>query len=455
MAYWGKRLKKKTESKRILLGDGINTFFPASKIKRSEATSSFNLSTHRYPSLSVRKGRENYSTAITTPNGIGTYLDANLHVVDGTTWKRWTGSAWTNVQTGLTNARANFVLYNTALSRFMICMNGTNKFAWDGTTVTTLTDAPATRLYCVDDYRLYALKDYTLYASAGGDITDWTTVLDAAELTLAGADGQATAITSIKNKTICFYENSMHVLYGNDPYDYYMNDPMNYGCLGDRAFIEHYGKLYFLWKDGLYVYSGGTPDKVSDKAKTYIEGINKTYRNLCCMGKHEKYIYISIPYGTATTNNITLEYDTQLDIWNIHNEGYTGFTNIAGDLIGLDKDGQSWEINSGDDDEGDDISWEWISGMIDYESISNNKTISDLYFAIYLPAGSTLQVYYSTGGDFKLLNTFKDNREEQITRIKVPMEILSNIPRYQLKLVGTGQCYIDQMDEYFRIKPRL
>lgn len=458
MAYFMNTIKGKNENIQLTLGDGINTYLPESKIKRSECISNLNVSNHKYPSLSVRRGRQTYATAITTVNGMGIYLDAYLHVLDGTTWKRWDGAAFQNVQTGMANAAANFVIFSVSGTngKNIICVDGTNKKAWNGVSITDMPDAPATNLYTFDDRRLYALLGQTLYHSAGGSITDWTTALDAGTIILAGCFGTERAICTYRDTVISFYDNSMHVLYGNDPYDFYASDAMEFGCYGQKAHIEHNGKLYFIWNKALYGYAGGMPGKVSDKAKDYFDAIPAAYRNIVCMGKHEKYLYISIPYGAVTANNLTLEYDTEMDIWNVHNAGYVAFVNIAGDLIGIDNDGQTWTINSGTDDAGTAITWEWVSGWIDFGVISKNKTISKHFYSLYLPEGSTLSAYYSLDGtNFNRLNTFVADADTTITYIEIPLDILSNVSRFKIKYSGTGQCDIEQIDEYFRINQRL
>ena len=458
MAYWGtKRLNYQIEANQITLGDGENTFLSPFNIKRSESTYSRNLSSVNYPSLSVRKGRQYLATVITTPNAMGTYQGQYLHVLDGTTWKRWDGSAWQTVGSSLTNARANFVEFNTQVAKYIIIADGTNVKSWDGTTLTAIAAAPATRFFTVDDYRLYALIGNVLKCSAEGSITDWTTADDADSITLTGARGAATGIATYNDTTICFFEQSMHVLYGNDPYDFYLNDPMEYGCVSDRAILEHNGKLYFLNHDALYIYTGGRPKRISDKVKTYIDGINSTYKNLCAMGKHGKYIYLSIPYGASTTNNLTLEYDTELDAWYPHSVGYVSFVNIGTSLCGIDSTGQTWTINSGTDDDGTAISWSFITGAINHGTISQKKVLSDTWLSLDLPIGSTLTLSYSTtvdGNDFVTLNTYTASATEQVTRAQVPTTALQNVDWYRLKFEGTGPCTVYAMEESVRIIPR-
>lgn len=456
MAYWGNKVKYKTTETPFKLNGGENTYLSPFDIGKSESTYSRNLTSREYPSMSVRPGRQNEFLAVTTPYTLGQRDNTYPHVQDGTDWKRWTGSAWAVVQASLIGAAGRFLEFNTQAKRYTVLVNGTNKYAWDGTTVTTLTDAPATNLYTVDDYRLYALIGTELKCSALGSVTDWTTADDADSLTLTSAKGTGTALTSYNDVVIAWTEQSMHVLYGNDPYDFYLNDPIEDGCISDRSVIEHRGRLYFLDFGAYKVYNGGRPSEMSQKVKSYLDGINLTYKNKCIAGKQGKYIYLSIPYGTATENNLTLEYDTELDLWFPHNVGYVDFTTIGEHLYGIDSNGLLWDVNSGTDDEGTAIAWERITGVWNYGT-SKRKVISELYMTVDLPVSSTFLIYYSTtvdGDDFQLLYTAVGNATEQNTRVQIPTNILQNIDWYRLKFTGTGPCTIFSMEEHSRIKPK-
>jgi len=458
MAYWGKkRLNYQVEANQITLGDGENTFLSPFNIKRSESSYSRNLSSVNYPSLSVRKGRQHLATAISTPNGMGTYQGQFLHVLDGTTWKRWDGSAWQNVGTGFANAKANFVEFHTETAKYIIIADGTNVKSWDGTTLATITSAPITKFYAVDSYRIFALKDNYIQCSAEGSITDWTTADDADKIMLRDSNGSGTAIAKFNSNTIAWTEHSMHVLYGNDSYDFFQPPGMNFGCVSHNSVIENNGRLYFLDKDAYMVYTGGNPKRISDKVKTYIEGINPTYKSLCCAGKYGKYIYLSIPYGASTTNNLTLEYDTELDTWYPHSVGYVSFVNIGTSLCGIDSTGQTWTINSGTNDNGTAVSWSFITGAINHGTISQKKVLSDTWLSVDLPVGSTLTLSYSTtvdGNDFVALKTYTASATEQVTRAQVPTTALQNIDWYRLKFEGTGSCTIHGLEESVRIIPR-
>ena len=399
-----------------------------------------------------------YSDTVLTFNGMGQRNNEYPHALYGTTWMRWSGSAWTNVQTSLASAKAKFLEFNTEAARYTICVDGTNRYSWNGSAAASITAAPATNLYAVDDYRLYALLDSVLKCSAEGSITDWTTANDADSIAITSMVGPGTAIAAYNDLVICWSEQTMHVLYGNDPYDFYLSDPIENGCISDRSVQVHNGVLYFLDYGKFMRYVGGKPQEISQKVRTYLEAINTTYKTDCVSGKHGKYIYLSIPYGsTATENNLTLEYDTELDTWYVIPEGYNYFINIGEYLYGVDSDGVFYKMNSGTDNNGIPMAWAHITGVMNKGTVSQKKNVSDYWVVADLPSTSKLSLYYSStvdGDDFRLLHTFYGSANEQNTRIQVPTTEMQNLDWYRLKFAGTGPCTIHYVQEDLRIKAR-
>lgn len=459
MTYWGKRSLsyKSVPQPPISLGDGINSYFGPFEIKKSELTYARNISSRNYPALSVRPGRVDAFAQITTPNGLSQRNNEYPHVLDGTTWKRWDGSAWQTVQASMANAPAKFLEFNTEAKRYTVLVDGTNRKAWDGAAVTDLVAAPITPLYTMDDYRLYALIGSVLKCSAEGSITDWTTANDADTITLTSMVGPGTAIAAYNDNVVCWSEQTMHVLFGNDPYDFYLSDPIEDGCISDRSVITHNGRLYFLDFGKYKMFTGGRPEDVSQKVKTYLDAINLTYKAKCVAGKHGKYIYLSIPYGAVTANNLTLEYDTETGNWYPWDEGYVDFVNIGESFYGVASDGKFYKINSGTTNAGTAIAWSAITGVDNAKVLRQKKVISDIYVLCDLPTGSTLAVSYSTSvdnDDFTTLYTFTTSANEQNTRVRVPTTALQNIDFYRLKFSGTGPCTIHYIEPHIRVKPR-
>ena len=467
MAYWsGLRYVDKSPPPIPFGGDGVNTYNTPFELQKTELVSMKNLSNRVYPSLRTRRGTSsnfgtsNTSNYITDFNGAGVRNSSSIHITDGTVWKYYnsTGAAFVNITTQLTDSRAVILEFNTETDRYTFLTNGTDRKYWDGSAVADSTGSPSTKLYTVDDYRLYALTGSVLQCSAIGTITDWTTTDDADTIAVTGMQGTGTAIIAYNDMVICFSDQTMHILYGNDPGDFQLMDPINSGCVGHKSLTVHNGVLYFLDYDEFKVFTGGLPVEIGQKVKTYLEDINYTYKdNIICKG-WRRWIYLSIPYGASqTTNNYTLEYDTETKTWCVWDVGYDDFVTIGEDLYGVDTDGKIRKINTGTTDDGTAITWEATTGVWEGIPLRGRKVVSDIWAIVDLPSGSTMTISYSTtvdNDDFTTLASFTADSDEQNTRIKVPTSILQNITWYRLKISGTGNATIHYIEPHIRVKAR-
>lgn len=463
MAYWGKSaLRYKAKQETVLLGDGVNFFGTPYQIKKSEAWDSRNTSSRNFPALSVRPGTTvmfgTGTSAITTPNAAGVRAGTTAHIQDGTTWKYWNGSAFTNVATGITSATGKILEFNTETERLTLLFNGTDKKSWNGTgAASDLTAAPATKLVCVDDYRLYAIKDTVMYCSAIGSVSDWTTVDDADQFPITGMEGTATALTAYNDMVIAMSDKTMHILYGNDPSDFQLMDPIRCGCVSDRSVIEKNGILYFMDYNEIKQFTGGIPVNMSQRVRKYLEGIAYTYKEKICAGQWGKYLYWSIPYGAVTNNNLTLEYDTELKRWYPWDKGYLMFFNIGNDLYGITTAGVAEKLQQGTADGSTAITWSHTTGVWNTVPVKVKKTLSNMWLLIDLPVASTLTVSYSLtedANDFATLHTFTASATEQSVRMQVPTTTLQDVKFFRLKFAGTGPCSVHFLEEDLRVNSR-
>lgn len=450
MAYWKNPQDSKITSRIITLGDGVNTYNNMYAINQSEAVDSRNVSSKNYPALSVRQGSSlsfgTDSAVITTPNGAIARGSSVFHIVDGTTWKYWNGSAFVNIATGLANVTAKLLDFNRPTGTFTILLNGTDKKIYDGTTVADLTQAPDTKLICVDDDRLYALKDKIIHYSAFTDPTDFSTVFDSGTRSVSGMQGTETAIVAYQDIVIAFSDKTMHLLYGDDFENFQLMDPIQAGCISDRSIVEHDSKLYFMDYGQYKVFTGGFPVDISQKVKKYLEAINYTHKAKIVAGVQGRYIYVSIPYGSsATTNNITLEYDTETRNWYIIDKGYLNFVNIGEFLYGVRIDGVVDKMNTGTADGSTAIAWYHNTGILNAVPVKPNTTLANIYMEVLLPTGSTMTVKQcesTDDADFTLIKTLSASADEQKARIQVPTSTLASSERYRLQVAGTGPATI-------------
>jgi hypothetical protein len=202
-------------------------------------------------------------------------------------------------------------------------------------------------------------------------------------------------------------------------------------------------------------FSGGMPYDVSQKARKYLENINYTYKQNICTGQRGKYIYISFPHGKAqTTNNLTLEYDTENQTWYPWDIGFVNFFNMGEDLFGVTTGGVIKKLHQGTADDSTAITWSHDTGALDSTPIKNRKTVANFWCLVECPIGSTMKISYSTslaGNDFVSLYDFTPNALEQNVKVPVPTSILQHVPFYRLRISGTGSGTFYMLDTDIRI----
>jgi hypothetical protein len=450
-----KPIKNEHETQSFNPGMGENQFGTPFTINEAESRKSLNLSSRAFPAMQTRPGRAHAFTAITTPNALGARDNQYPHVQDGTAWKRWDGSTWQTVQGSLTSARAKIVDFTTGTTKSTILVNGTDKYSWDGSTVTNLTNFPLTSKVAVHKGRVYALVGREVKFSALNLINDWTTANNAGSITITKATSDGLAIIEYADHIVVLTGSSMHELHGTGPMNYELIDISGDGCVADRTLIEAKGVLYWLDHGEFKAYSGGMPVTISQKIQDYLKGIPDAYKYKCCCGKLGKYLYLSIPYGNVTENNLLLEYDTELKQWYPQSGNFVDFVTIGEKLYGIDSTGQIWDMDNGNDDAGTAITWYKESGAYIRQSLRQKKNLQNVYILFNQPDGSTFTVGTSStvdANDFVTRQTFTDSTSEQNQKITFDANILDYVDWYRLKLAGTGLVTIHAIEQYYRME---
>lgn len=439
-------------------GDGVNTYGTPSSISASEARKAINLCSRKLPALCVREGRVKVAPKITTPNILGERGNEVLNVLDGTTWKQLKNGEWEDIETGLTSAPGKIFDFVRGTDRNTILVNGSECYAWDGTSAVGLNQAPLTDKFISHSGRLYALRDATLKYSALNLITDWTTANDAGTVEITTAKGSGTGIVSYGGYVIVFTEFSMHQLYGTGPTNYTLSEvPGSTGTISDKSIVICNDTLYFVSFDGLYSFRGGSsPVKVSSKADEYFRNMNLSHKRKIVCGSIDNRIYISIPSkSTSTGNDLILRYDVLEDKWYPASGNVVSFTTIGNTLYGLEKDGNLWNMKSGTKDETTPINWYWESG-VRVSKPSSKQTLSELWITYDLPVDSSLNIYTSNSFDdddkWNLNASIVPNATEQNTRILIPLTQINDANWYRIKLVGAGPCTIHSIEELYRVR---
>lgn len=144
-------------------------------------------------------------------------------------------------------------------------------------TVSYLTnDAPALQWITVYQGRLWGVKDGKIYASAFNDYASWlpaTADEDSASMpwnsaTQANikADGEFTGIVTYDNHVLGFKRDFIHQT-ANTKYPFRLNDISAKGAISNLAICECSQILFYVSDDGIYAFTGGYPERISDKLK--------------------------------------------------------------------------------------------------------------------------------------------------------------------------------------------
>ncbi len=148
--------------------------------------------------------------------------------------------------------------------------------------------------------RLWGVNGGKFYASGWNDYTDWILPnaedLDGDVSSMAwvsatqsdvNADGNFTAIAVYDNHVIGFKRSYMHMIYNNkNPFR--IVDVARVGALSQKAICECNQILFFVGEDGVYAFSGGYPERISD-------GLELNSFEGAVLGADDVTLYCAIP----------------------------------------------------------------------------------------------------------------------------------------------------------------
>lgn len=452
-------------------GAGVNTFLPPLFIADDQATDLRNFNSSKYPAAKVRNGKTQISTTITNINGLGQRNNQYAHVVDGTAWKYWNGSTYVAVKTLTTNAPGTFEEFSTGTTKYTIFSNATDRFAWDGTGggggITDLTNAPLSKIFTTHKGRIYWARDNDIVYSALNLINDYSTPNDAGTIDITRIKGTMIGLHTFNDRVWAFGEYSMHGLYGTSFSNFELIDVEgNVGNISDKGTVIANKMLYWPYWDGIYEFDGATPIKVSEPyggngvtggVTTFIKGIKASLKHLIVAGAIGDYMFMSIPYGSsATSNNITLVFDTKLRQWYIRDDAFLDFVTIGNILYGIDTDGKLWDISTtATTDGGTAISWYRITKAFNEGMASSLENVNEVWVKFKLPVGSTATLAYSTleeGSTFTDLYEFDTSADMQTERIQLDVTDIYDAEQYRFEIYGTGDFELHQFEIHTRVQ---
>jgi hypothetical protein len=450
--------------------DGMNEL-NSFAIKDEHATRNKNLTTTRYPALSVRKsGGALPSTLSAEVDGVAA-REGELHVIAGGVWYKYNGDAWSTLRTGLdTSKKWSFVNFQgNFAANCLLATNGVDKaLKYDGATVNPVSDlanAPAgANFIATHDNRVYVAVNSTVHFSALRKAEDWNTVNEAGQIVVETTDGKKiTGLVAGSSRLTVFKQNSIHELFGNSPSNYQMKVVTeNLGSpTGNSAQVID-GVIYFLGNDAVYRYSGGSmpAGDFSVQVRGTIGKINLAAADQSVSWQKGKKYYLAFPTGSHTNPDTVLEFDTEFNTWNTWSypspvsakgailDGVTYIGCVDGTIYKLD-DAQTT-------DKGTPVPFEWVSKPFTYGSLAAKSRWYRMWVIADIPAESTLNVYVSSeheGENWSLVKSITALTTIQAKEILIPTALVNHSNWVRIRLEGTGQVVVYEVSRQERVYP--
>jgi hypothetical protein len=453
--------RTKLPSRTIRAFKGVNRLDTYS-IDPSYSPLTRNLSSSLTPALTTKPGFSVLTSVGARVIGLASWKNTELHAVFGDgTWRRWNGSAWTTLKSGLnTTAEWSFVNFKGAfIDTNLIGTNGIDPAQrYDGSTVQALANAPTGANY-VDqhDNRLYVAVENKVYFS-GLNVADEWTVTGRPDDSSPGTIRKETyvgenivGIRSGAGHATVFFPSSSWELYGTSASDYIlMPVAEDFGAINNKCVVNLGGVLYFLGDTGIYRYSGGVrPQKdFSLPVQWYVDNMSPATQN-CCVGTDGRYLYITIPLISST---VVLVWDSQENAWNVWDDMIPTQMTKMGDALYMAEVGNVCVVKLGGSNLNAGlfpISWEWQSKTFTGQSMGQNMRFMRLWITVDKPSGSTLQVYMTkepeADSGWVLVGDLNAVSDLQSKRICINPSQMANSPTLRFKLAGTGQCTVREI----------
>lgn len=285
--------------------------------------------------------------------------------------------------------------------------------------------------------RLFGIDNDRVYASGFNDYSMWD--LDTADETLSSnawvsttqsnikAGGDLTAITTYDSKVIIFKRDFMQQI-NNNKNPFRITDITNIGAISQKSIQEVSGMLFFCAPDGVYVFTGAYPTKISDKLniKSFEGAISGSHNG-------EYYIYL---------NNTIYVYNPKTNAWgNINiDSAVLSFSEYNGNLYAMTDDGEILKISSGTKTD----SWSYTTDLITNKEIDLRR-LHKVSLFVYMTEGSNVSVhlYKHDGTNMQIAEADNNTNSNRIINAMLRM---STSYAHKIKFTGSGDVRIYYME---------
>lgn len=286
---------------------------------------------------------------------------------------------------------------------------------------------------CESGGRVWGTSENTIKASAYNDIKSFSRFegLSSDSFSISvSTQGEFTGCAAFTSHLVFFKENYIHRIYGSRPANFNLVTSSAPGVqAGSYASIKMLNeRLFYKGVDGVYMYSGGMPVKISEGLGTevYTDAVAGVFGNKYYISmKNSDGIYKMFSYDTHK-GVFLREDDTQM----------IDTTQKDGALLYIDSDGRMMAITGNRDTDG----IEWSAELREFnETVNEKKGYSRLTLRIELDEGAYMNTELALDdGRFNLAKTV-NRRGRNIVSINIPP---NRCDSFKIRLSGKGGCRV-------------
>ncbi len=308
--------------------------------------------------------------------------------------------------------------------------------------VTIKRGVPDLDFICESGYRLWGTKGNTIFASKYSDPFNFSVnegIESDSYWIEVGSDGEFTGCIPYSSHICFFKENVIHKLYGTKPRNYQLVTVNAYGVQSgcERSLCIVNEQLLYKGVDGVYAYTGGVPDLISEKfgTKRFSEAV------AACDG--ERY-YISMQSNGEWS---FFAYDVLKNIW--MREDNTHATDMAfhnGKVYFTSSDNTVYVI----DREASRSSVEWSATFSPFNEMMNErKGYSKFHLRLDMNKGSWVAVDVKADTDRQWKQAYSTHNERAKT-VSVPI-VPTRCDSVAVRIRGKGDCTIKTFIREFTV----
>ena len=308
--------------------------------------------------------------------------------------------------------------------------------------VTISRTVPDLDFICESNYRLWGTHGNTIYSSKFSDPLNFKVFDGLANDSYAievGSEGEFTGCIPYSSHICFFKENTLHKLYGTKPSNFQVTTVNVYGVQSgsERSMQIVNEQLLYKGVGGVYSYTGGVPELISEKfgTKRYSEAV------ACCDG--EKY-YISMKQGDTWN---MFAYDVAKNIWLREDDTHAvDMTFYDGKVYYLAEEGGLYYIDKTADRS--DIEW-GATFCTMHETVNERKGYSKFHLRMDLSAGAWLAVDIKTDNDQQWQQVYTTHNEKAKT-VSIPI-MPTRCDSIDIRLRGKGKCTVKAFIREFSV----